>query len=178
MENNFLPHFINETVYVIKEDMPTKKSNLQASDLKGDKTEEVVLPKEAESEITTVEPLKFKGSNARRTLIIVNYADHEHIHPADEEFLTKILKAVNIEIAEAAILNLSLNVHFDYEGLLTFEATHVLYFGENKILPNQFDYYSIKSEGNKQILLSPDLSKTAQDTEKKKQLWGALKKMF
>jgi len=183
MENNFLSHFINETVYVIEEDTSLQKTDTSNEDHSTPSAEKDTslkedVPSYPAKETQKTPSLKFKGSNISKTLIVVDYSDHEHINNEDEMFLAKILKAVNLSIEEAAILNLNSNSHFDYDHLLNFDAAHVLYFGENKILPSEFSNYSLQLVESKQILLSPDLSKTSVDTEKKKQLWGALKKMF
>ncbi len=186
MENNFLPHFINETVYSIKGDVtpnvekpdmnsetPPVESNKKVEI--ADQKQEVAVSKEV---VPQKADLKFKGSNQRKVLIIVDYADHEYIAPEDEEFLSKVLQAVNISMTEVALLNLVSNSDFDYADALKFEAAHILYFGKNKILPSQFTNYSIQSVSNRQVLLSPSLAQIAAATSEKKLLWGALKQMF
>lgn len=181
MDNNFLPHFINETVYVIKEDTVAKEEKPtpvaeQPEEVKPAevKPAETLVQKEPEAK----PELRFKGNNQRSILILVDYPDHEHIDQADEAFLSKILQAIQVKIEESAILNLVSNNHFDYDTMLQFEAQHVLYFGTNKILPAQFVNYSIQSVSGKQILLSPALAHVAAATSEKKLLWGALKQMF
>lgn len=186
MENNFLPHFINETIYVIKEDIQSTQYSSRITQDTSPETHEseklvqkediIVSPPEISTEQKSSP--KFKGNNQRKTIIIVDYVDHEYISPEDEGFLSKILLAVKINITEVAILNLNLNPLFDYQDLLQFKADHILYFGDNKILPAHFSYYNLQSVSNKQILMSPTLLNISKDTEQKKQLWEALKKMF
>ena len=167
MENSFLKHFIEEPIYVIQE------KDIEPDTLK---VEEPVAEFSPEKSIPE---FKIKGDVSRKVLVIVDYSEEEHIKGTDEAFLAKILMAVKVEMTDTTIINLNNNSSFDYDHLSEFQSSFVLYFSDqNKVLPSEFDNYHPRTIQNKQLLMSPTLSKIASDVEEKKSLWAALKQMF
>src|SRR4051812_42374717 len=55
--------------------------------------------------VSTKDTIKYKGENRKQVIIIVNQPEEAHIKESDLTFLTTVLKACNLSLADIAIVN-------------------------------------------------------------------------
>lgn len=187
-EDNFLPYFIEEPIYVIKGD--TKAESAPA-------TEEIVEPEvptettvaEApevvqESKVEEPEPVYVKalptaGDNLKHCIVLVS-SEEAILEESLQAFLYKIMGSVKRKSEDILLANCH---QADEEQIAALLANnnhrHVLTFGVN-LLPvlASASPYTIVKEGAVSMLKADELSLIDQQTEKKKALWKALQEMF
>jgi hypothetical protein len=125
---------------------------------------------------------KSLGNNQKSILVIVN--NEEVVHLADKElnFLSGILGACKLTIADVAIVNINNHPGVTYKELTTFFKSRIVFlfniepatFG----LPMSFPYYQIQSFANNSFLFSPSLKDLEDDKIEKSKLWVCLKRLF
>jgi hypothetical protein len=125
---------------------------------------------------------KYLGNNQRKILIIVNTAEAVHLPDGELSFLTGILTACTLSVADVAILNLhnhptavfkEITNHFNSKNVILF-GTEPATFG----LPMSFPHYQIQAFMGAYYLYAPTLSELENNKAEKMKLWGCLKKMF
>ncbi|MGH2553533.1 MAG: hypothetical protein ACRDEB_07445 [Chitinophagaceae bacterium] len=122
------------------------------------------------------------GDNKRNVLIIVNYPDNIHLPDDHRDFLTEILKACNMGLADVAILNVNNISKASYHELVAFYNSKVVLlfavepdaFG----LPLSFPHFQIQPFAGVSYLFSPSLMELKKDNVLKSKLWICLKRMF
>lgn len=164
---NFLPHFIKEEIYIIKDNVTTEQvQETQSSPTLSSEANEPV------AEYVKADPLKFKGKNLKNVVILVPEVIEEEI-----EFLQKILGAVKFTLDDCALVSLAENT--ELTQLDEISPKVILAFGINKdkySLPATL--YEISSESELKTLKADGLSSISTDNTKKKQLWEALQDLF
>lgn len=123
-------------------------------------------------------PVKYLGNNARRILILVNEPADLYVSDADLQFLTGILGACKLGMADVALININQVAAIFPFGL---NADKVLLFGVEPAtinLPVYFPHYQVQSHGPQQFLAGPPLHELAGNKQLKQQLWESLKKLF
>ena len=127
-------------------------------------------------------PWKSLGSNFKNILIIVK--SNEAVHLTDNEltFLTGILTACKLTLADVAIVNLNNRSETSYKELTThFKSKVVLLFDTEPAafgLPMSFPHYQIQAFANNSFLYSPSLKELENDKVEKSKLWVCLKRLF
>ncbi len=134
--------------------------------------------------IISDDPFEFKhlGTNSKNILIVVQYPETAFLPDDHLNFLTKIISACKLSLADVAIIN-----HHHYYGK-TFEeiTTH---FKCNKVLlfaispkefgmPIQFPFYQIQSFNKSTFLSSPPLNELLSNDAEKRKLWACMKTIF
>lgn len=124
----------------------------------------------------------FLGGNKKNILILVNVADFVHLSDDNLQFLTNVLAACKLSIADVAILNLHRLSQYD-EILLKdfFKPNTIIYFDIHSsnldtVIPNQL--YEVTTITNINYLRTQSLQLIAENIEAKKQLWNCLKMIF
>ncbi len=124
----------------------------------------------------------FLGGNKKNILILVNVADFVHLSDDNLQFLTNVLAACKLSIADVAILNLHRLSQYD-EILLKdfFKPNTIIYFdidfsNLDTVIPNQL--YEVTTITNINYLRTQSLQLIAENIEAKKQLWNCLKMIF
>ena len=128
---------------------------------------------------------KFLGENNRRIAIIVNEPDNVFLAENNLEFLTKVLDACKLNVADVAIINKA-NLEIDQEFLKTeVNPLHVWLFGVDPIeikLPLTFPQFKVQSYAGCQYLYAPPLASINEATNEgksaKRKLWECLKSVF
>lgn len=122
------------------------------------------------------------GNNQKNILLIVNDSSSLHLNDADFQFLTGILNACKLSMADIGLLNI---FHYKETGLEEFKEAfspkYVIVFDvkEKQLqIQNPFVDYTILKNKNTQILPAPSLQFISQNTDEKKKLWAALKNLF
>ncbi len=145
-------------------------------------SEQQILPQAASNAEPMAVGWKFLGENKKKTLIAVNYEDAAHIPDKQLSFLTKLLAACNLNIADVAILNFHKYSSTDFENILQqFKPKVVLLFA---IEPGEFGmpmlFPQFQVQGYKDVVFvsSPSLEIIEPDKTLKGKLWVCLKKIF
>ncbi len=134
-------------------------------------------PKPAAAPIT----LSYLGNNAKHILIITNTENDKFITEKALQFLTSVLAACKLQLADVAILNWK-----NWKGTGTdlqnsLESKTVLLFNIDPVtfgLPLNFPPFQTQKFDNRIYLFAPSLEEIEMDTNLKKQLWTSLKKLF
>lgn len=128
------------------------------------------------------EPVKFLGSNERKVLLLVNHPDVVFLPDEELKFLTGILAACKLSLADVALVNLSMNYGTGYKELLAqFGSNKVLLFGAEPVaisLPLSFPAFQLQAFNGTTYHWCPDLQQMENDRALKTQLWTNLKKLF
>lgn len=179
-DQEFLRYFITEPVYVIPEANVTQLTEAPVQEEAIVEEEAVALDTNDEKIPSKDVQINFKGSTDSKVLVIVDQPGEPCISAATEVFLKKVLQAVQIQAADAGIVNLQANPHLTEDALQNFDAEKILAFGLNgKIFKNEYAPYEVTPlNGHKLLLNCSSLEKIAADAAEKKLLWTALQKMF
>jgi hypothetical protein len=138
--------------------------------------EDIHVTKEDKSSI------KYLGSNQKNITILVNIDDAPFINDKSFQFLTGILNACALTVADVALINMRTYANTGYADInkTTAPATTLL-FDINQAdigLPLQFPHFQVQRYGNVAYLSAPSLAVIEADKSLKSSLWGGLKKMF
>jgi hypothetical protein len=126
--------------------------------------------------------IKALGNNERKVLVLVNHKDVVFLPDEELKFLTGILAACKLSIADVSIVNLCHWPETGYKDLLTqFSSTRMLLFGLEPGaigLPLSFPDFQLQAFNGCTYHWCPDLGKMENDRTLKTQLWNNLKKLF
>ena len=125
---------------------------------------------------------KYLGENKKKTLVIVRSTDAVHIPDKQLSFLTKLLAACNLNLADVAILNFQDHNSSTFNEILNyFKPKVVLLFdvepGEFG-LPMVFPQFQVQGYKDTVFVSSPALDIIEPDKSLKGKLWVCLKKIF
>jgi len=125
---------------------------------------------------------KSLGSNAKNILIIVKSKEAVHLPDNELAFLTGILGACKLSLADVAIVNLNNHPGATYKELTTFFKSKIVFlFDEEPAafgLPLSFPHYQIQAFAGNSFLYSPSLKDLENDKIEKSKLWVCLKRLF
>lgn len=125
---------------------------------------------------------KSLGNNQQKVLVLVDYP-HISFLPDDQlRFLTGILNACKLSMADVAILNLHHYPETDYKQLLAFfGSTKMLLFGQEPgriSLPLDFPAFQLQAFNGCSYHWSPSLNELENERQLKTKLWNNLKLLF
>lgn len=124
----------------------------------------------------------YLGNNLQRVVIASSYPDAVFIPEDSLEFLTTILTACKLSLADVAILNLhGIEADAAREQIQGLQAEKLLLFGIGPAeagLPVRFPHFQKQSVNNLVCLSSPSLEEIRQDRDTKARLWASLKIIF
>jgi hypothetical protein len=152
---------------------------------------EVNEEKQAVPKTTSAEPIeadnkfgdwKYLGENKKKTLVVVNYDEAVHIPDKQLSFLTKLLAACNLNLADVAILNFHNYRSSGFENIINyFKPKVVLLFsiepGEFG-MPMIFPQFQVQRYKDAVFVSSPSLDIIEPDKTLKGKLWVCLKRLF
>ena|SRR5690349_13039064 len=122
------------------------------------------------------------GDNQKNILILVNDPDSTHIADQQLNFLTGILSACKLSLADVSIVNRHQYPESNYKDLTTaFKSKIVLLFDIEPStigLPMIFPHYQIQAFARQSFLYAPSLSSLENDKLEKSKLWVSLKRLF
>lgn len=178
-----LPDFIIADLYknslvVIGDEV----TNNTAEVLKANKNTE--LPDSGKQDI--VKPvLQWLGDNKKRVTILVDDPANVHIGDASLKFLTNILAACKLTIADVAVINISKKNANYQEIIAALQSKYLFLFGISATavnIPFPLPDYVIEEKNNCCFLSAGTLETMNQDTPEAKtekgKLWGCLKTAF
>ena len=165
----FLPWLINEDIYVIPKESVA--------------SEDPVIQHPADQELTISSPqeaneINFKGNNRSKILILVSDPGADYLPDLLEDFLIKILQAIDLTIDDVALTNVT-----GKDLIQTMESIdhQVALIFNDDIDQLEFlrpEYYCITEMGGKKYLSSESLTTIFEDRSKKTKLWQQLKILF
>jgi hypothetical protein len=160
------------------------------------KKPEIIVPKAQEPEPIkqpeTIQPkaqatvsYKTLGNNKQQIAIVVNFANEVFLPESDLQFLTKMLSACKLNMADVAIVNHAA-VPVAIEPLKQqLQPKYVLLFGVEPgtiQLPISFPAFKEQAYAGSTYLFTPLLNELNQENEEaklmKRKLWDCLKRMF
>jgi len=125
---------------------------------------------------------KSLGSNQKNILIIINNKEAVHLPDNELAFLTGILGACKLSLADVAIVNCYNHPEVSYKELTSsFKSKIVLLFDMEPAsfgLPMSFPHYQIQAFAGSSFLYSPSLKELENDKLEKSKLWVCLKRLF
>lgn len=125
---------------------------------------------------------KSLGSNKKKILIIVKSEEAFHLPDNQLTFLTGILTACNLSLADVAIVNTNNHPDVSYKELTTFFYSKVVLLFDIEPsafrLPMSFPFYQIQAFAGNSFLYSPSLKELENDKIEKSKLWICLKRLF
>ena len=125
---------------------------------------------------------KFLGENKKKTLVVVRNTDAVHIPGKQLSFLTKLLAACNLDLADVAIFNFQDHNSSEFNEILSFfKPKVVLLFAVDPGefgLPMIFPPFQVQGYKDAVFVSSPSLDVIEPDKSLKGKLWVCLKKIF
>lgn len=125
---------------------------------------------------------KSLGSNVKNILIVVNNPDAVYVSDDELPFLTGILSACKLSLADVAVLNIHHYPGTGYKELTAFfKSRIVLLFDTDPVsfgLPLNFPYYQLQAFAGNTFLYAPSLQQLENDKVEKSKLWVCLKRLF
>jgi len=143
---------------------------------------EAIATETTVADTTSDSQWKSLGSNHKNILIIVN--NNEAVHLPDNElaFLTGILGACKLSLADVAIFNLNNHPEASYKELTSFFKSKIVFLFDTEPaafgLPMSFPHYQIQAFAGSSFLYSPSLKELENDRVEKSKLWVCLKRLF
>ena len=144
--------------------------------------EQQVIPliKDETEQITT--GLKYLGENKKKTLVVVRNTNAVHIPDKQLSFLTKLLAACNLNLADVAVFNFQDHNASEFNEILNFfNPKVVLLFAVEPAefgLPMIFPQFQVQGHKDAVFVSSPSLDVIEPDKSLKGKLWVCLKKIF
>jgi hypothetical protein len=159
----------------------TSASEQAAPDIAQDTSATRVAPASVQIMPATGIPApKYLGNNNRKILILVSNSDVAFLPDDELSFLTSILSACKLGLADVAILNTS--HHNDAASLIQIiESEKVLLFGLEPLetgLPFHFPHFQLQEFDKRTYLTAPILNVLQNDKVLKLKLWNSLKTLF
>lgn len=123
----------------------------------------------------------FLGGN-KRNILVVSKSTEAFLPDGELQFLTSVLAACKLGLADIALVNFDRLAEKDFHPLVSFfNAQTVLLFNVEPLhfgLPINFPPFQIQEFDRRTYLYAPDLPRIEQDKGLKKDLWLALKNLF
>lgn len=125
---------------------------------------------------------RYLGENKKKTLIVVRYAEAVHLPDKQLSFLTKLLSACNLNLADVAIVNFHDKQSTQFNDIIDFfQPKAVLLFNVNPAefgMPMNFPEYQVQTYKDARFVFSPSLETIEPDKNLKGKLWACLKKIY
>jgi hypothetical protein len=127
----------------------------------------------------------YLGNYERKIIVLVNDSDSMYLNDKDLDFLTGILNACKLNLAQIALINFNKNA-VDFARLKKeMQPEYLLLFGINALqieLPFTMPHYQVQQYDNSKIVTAPALTQLNQASQQAKtektNLWRSLKNMF
>lgn len=137
-----------------------------------------------ETNATTVPesaPLNYLGSNKKNILAIVSHVSVPFLPDSELNFLSNILAACKLGIADIGIVNYKSISQTEIQNLISSEARQVILFNVDPPsigLPINFPQFQLQPFNGRTYLYVPALPEIENNKEAKAKLWSALKVLF
>lgn len=125
---------------------------------------------------------KSLGNNQQQILILVQHPEAVFVTDEEMKFLTGVLTACKLSMADVALVNLHHSPGSSYKELTGFfKSRIVLLFDiapDSLGLPLRFPHYQLQAFAGNTFLYAPSLSYLEKDKVEKSKLWVSLKRLF
>jgi hypothetical protein len=124
---------------------------------------------------------RYLGNNRRNVIVLVSHTSVPFLPDEELSFLTNVLAACKLSIADIGIINVDGLEQTDLQGIIDEEAKNVLLFGVQPLaigLPINFPSFQLQGFNGRTYLQAPALSLVADDKALKTRLWTSLKTLF
>jgi len=125
---------------------------------------------------------KHLGENKKNILIVVDYADTVYLPDKELSFLTNMLSACKLSLADVAIVNRNNYKEKEYKELLVYFKSRIVFlFGIEPSsfgLPVSFPHFQIQPFAKATFLFAPSLEEHKKDELLKSKLWVCLRRIF
>lgn len=126
--------------------------------------------------------INYLGNNQKHILIVTVNASETFLTDNELAFLTNILAACQLSMADVAIINKAQYTVADYTEMLdVLQSKIVILFGVDPLtfgLPINFPHFQLQSFHQHIYLYAPELKEIEQDKGLKAKLWSSLKSLF
>lgn len=125
--------------------------------------------------------LKYLGNNQKKIIVIVSHESVPFLPDNELSFLSNVLAACKLGIADIGILNAYNADETELQNSINTEANKVLLFGIEPLeigLPINFPPFQLQPFNSRTYLHAPALSQIENDKGLKGRLWTSLKAMF
>ncbi|MCW3119547.1 MAG: hypothetical protein JWM28_3629 [Chitinophagaceae bacterium] len=158
------------------------KKTLVESDTPGLPEKKVIPTVVDESEKKSAGSLHFLGENKKNILVLVSYNLVNYLPDEELAFLTNMLSACQLGIADVAILNVDKAPALSYMEITgKLNSRIILLFGiapSSLDLPIDFPHFQVQSFNNTTILYTPLIEDIKNNKIFKSKLWVCLRKIF
>lgn len=139
--------------------------------------------KKTEIPLPVTEPeWKYLGDNKKNILVVVDHSGITHLPDEELNFLTNILTACKLSLADVAIINKQNYPNQTYKEITNhFSCKTVLLFGMDPAefgLPVSFPHFQVQTFTDSTFLFSPGLEECRKDKLLKSKLWVCLQRIF
>jgi hypothetical protein len=142
---------------------------------------DVLVESESTGELSKTE-LRFLGNNGKEVLLLVNHPTAPYLPDAELSFLTSILSACKLSVADVAIVNTHAIPENGIQNVMeTLRSKQVLIFGMAPAslgLPIDFPPFQLQPFHKRIYLCAPSLRELESDKALKMKLWTCLKSLF
>ena len=126
--------------------------------------------------------IDFLGENKKNILVVVNNDHVRFLADEDLSFLTSMLSACKLSIADVAIVNFNNSPALTYKDFKAeLNSKILLLFGttpESINMPVSFPHFQVQSFNNGTFLFAPSLIDIQNDKILKSKLWVCLRRIF
>ncbi len=144
------------------------------------KIKEEVIP--ANPVLEAAKTWKSLGENKKNILIVVNSPDAVHIPDNELNFLTGVLSACKLNMADVVIINRNNYPEISYKELTSFFKSKIVFLFDIEPsafgLPMNFPHYQIQAFAGNSFVFSPSLKELENNKVEKTKLWACLKRLF
>jgi hypothetical protein len=156
-------------------------NNIQLkSSLLADLYKNCLVETSTNSALETKQP-KYLGNNQKNIIVIVSHQTVPFLPDEELSFLTTILAACKLSMADIGVINNDRVEPTDLKNIIQSEAKNILLFGVEPLtigLPINFPPFQLQPFNNRTYLHAPALSQIENDKALKARLWSALKVLF
>jgi hypothetical protein len=161
---------------------PTEIASLYKNSLVEVNATQQLLPQSDSNTESVATGLKYLGENKKKTLVIVRNAIAVHIPDKQLSFLTKLLAACSLTLADVAVLNFQNHNSSEFNEILNFFKPKVVLLFDVEPgefgLPMIFPQFQVQGHKDAVFVSSPSLEVIEPDKSLKGKLWVCLKKIF
>jgi hypothetical protein len=137
--------------------------------------------KDSKSPIVNAE-WKYLGENKKKTLIVVRYDTAVHLPDKQLSFLTKLLTACNLNLADVAIFNFQNYNAAQFNDIINYFNPKAVLLFETKPdefgMPMNFPDFQVQAYKDAVFVSSPSLETIEPNKDLKGKLWICLKKIY
>ena len=127
------------------------------------------------------EKVKFLGKNAKKIIVVVSNDAAPFLPDEELSFLTNILSACRLSLADIALVNFKNSGEQELQQLIQSSGEKIFLFGIDPLtigLPINFPQFQLQSFDKRIYLYAPGLPELEREKPLKTRLWTSLKSIF